>query len=73
MGIDEDMRAASSTMRTKREQGKEEEADLRPKREDMRKETDKEISKGKDPKVPVRQESQINWSALISRRTNVKK
>ena len=32
----------------------------------------KDTSKGKDPKVPVRQESQIIWSALISRRLNAK-
>ena len=28
-------------------------------------ETEQEMSKGRTPKVPVRQECQINWSALI--------
>ena len=30
-----------------------------------RMETEQEMSKGRTPKVPVRQECQINWSALI--------
>ena len=55
---------------SKREQGKEEDPVLCPQRQDTRKETEKEISKVKEPKVPVLQRSQINQSALISKRTN---
>ena len=62
----EEIRAVSSTdVNKKGEQRKEEDPVLSPKREDTRKKTEKEISKGKDPKVPVRQESQVNLSALI--------
>ena len=53
--------------------GKEEDHVPSPKREDTRKETEKEMSKGKAPKVPVRQESQLNQSALVSRRGNAKR
>ena len=54
----------------KRLHGKEEDPVLSPKREGLRKETEKEISKGKNPKVSVRQESQINRSVFISRRSS---
>ena len=56
--------------RNKQEKGQEEGPVLLPKREDTR----NEISMWKkSPKVPVRDESQINQSALISRRGNVKR
>ena len=42
---------------TQREEGKEEDPVLLPTREDTLKETEKEIPKGKDPKVPIRQAS----------------
>ena len=69
--VRQEIRAASGTTYPKKEQGKEEDPVLSPKREDTRKETEKEISRGMDPKVLVRQESQINRTALISRRSNV--
>ena len=53
--------------------GKEEDHVPSPKREDTRKETEKEMSKGKAPKVPVRRESQLNQSALVSRRVQCQK
>ena len=46
----EEIRAASHDVQ-KREQGKEEDPVLSPKREDTRIETEKAISKGKDPRV----------------------
>ena len=58
---------------SKREQGKEEDPVLCPQRQDTRKETEKEISKAKEPKVPVRQRSHVNQSVLISRRSNDKR
>ena len=59
----EEFRAASITMKTTREQGKEIDPVLSPKRKNTQKETVKEIPKGKDPKKPVRQESQARWHA----------
>ena len=56
-----------------KKEGKEEDSVFSPKREDTRKVTEKEIPKGKDPKVPVRLESQINKSVLISRRRDAKR
>ena len=71
--LDEEIRAASSTMWTRKREQRKEDPVLSPWRENTRKETDKEISKRQDPKVPVRQESHTNRSELGVRRSNVRR
>ena len=56
-----------------REKEQEEDPVLLRKRETTRKETEKEIPNGKDPKVRVRQESQRRRYATLVRRDNAKR
>ena len=60
---------AASTRQKKRQ---EEDSVLLRKRENIRKETEKEISIEKGPLLPVRQEKHASWYATIFRRGNAK-